>query len=235
MKTIGIMQPYFLPYLGYWQLINAVDEFVVYDNIQYTKKGWFNRNRILVGGSDWLFTLPLKKDSDFLDVNQRELSETSELEVEKILRVISNAYRRAPYFEQAYPVIESCFRCPDKNLFRYIFNSLQTVSAYLGIKDKFVVSSAVPIEHKVLKGQEKVLAICKSREADHYINALGGQELYDKDIFKAEGIDLNFIRMGDVKYEQFNNEFVPGLSIIDVMMFNDKETITQMLGEYELI
>ncbi len=73
---LAIMQPYFFPYIGYFQLINTVDEFVVYDNIEFTKKGWINRNRILVNGKDEYITLPIKKDSDFLHVKDRFLAET---------------------------------------------------------------------------------------------------------------------------------------------------------------
>jgi hypothetical protein len=235
MKTIAIMQPYFMPYLGYFQLIQSVDEFVVYDNIQFTKKGWFHRNRISVNGTDLLFTLPLKKDSDYLSVGERRLSDDSDQEIERILRVITMSYKKAPYFEQAYTVIERCFKFKDKNLFKFIFNSLHEVTAYLGIENKFVVSSAVPIDHENLKGQDKVLAICKAQGADHYTNSIGGQELYDKAAFEYEGVDLKFIKMGDVRYQQLGNEFVPALSIIDVMMFNSPETIQEMLGKYELI
>src|SRR3954467_5142491 len=106
MKKIAIMQPYFLPYIGYWQLIDAVDEFVVYDNIQFTKKGWFNRNRILEAGHDRPFTIPLKKASDYLDVNQRFLSDDSAAQITRVLNVVRANYQKAPYFAQAYPIIE---------------------------------------------------------------------------------------------------------------------------------
>src|SRR5579863_5826998 len=109
MKKVAIMQPYFLPYIGYWQLINLVDTFVVYDNIEYTKKGWFNRNRILDQGHDRLFTIPIKKDSDYLNVNQRSLSADSAKENTRTLRIITSNYKKSPFFDKAYPVIEQCF------------------------------------------------------------------------------------------------------------------------------
>jgi hypothetical protein len=230
------MQPYFMPYLGYFQLLNAVDAFVVYDNIQFTKKGWFHRNRLLVNGQDYLFTLPLKKDSDYLDVVERRLADDSDKEIDRVLRVIAQNYKKAPFFEQAFPVIESCFRYDDKNLFRFILNSLKVVCDYVGIdSSKLVVSSTVDIDHENLKGQDKVLAICEAEGATRYVNAIGGQELYDRQTFTARGIDLKFIKMGPVEYPQFGNEFVPALSMIDVMMFNAPETIKEMLGNYELI
>jgi hypothetical protein len=234
MKKIAIMQPYFLPYIGYWQLIRSVDEFVVYDNIEFTKKGWFNRNRILDGDHDRLFTIPIKKDSDYLSVGDRYLSDDSQNEIERILRIVQMTYRKAPYYAIAYPVIEACFRGADKNLFSYIYNSIQIICDYLDIGTKITVSSAVAIDH-TLKAEYKVLAICKATEADVYINSIGGVELYNKEEFKSNSVDLHFIKSKNIEYKQFGNPFVPWLSIIDVIMFNDKEAVERMLGEYELI
>jgi hypothetical protein len=232
--TTAIMQPYFLPYIGYWQLINSADIFVVYDNIEYTKKGWFNRNRILEAGHDRLFTIPIKKASDYLPVNQRHLSDDSQAEIARTLRIIQNNYKKAPQFAIAYPVIEECFLFAGKNLFDYIHNSITVVAAYLDIPAKIVLSSEVAIDHS-LKAEKKVMAICKATGAATYINAIGGMELYDKAAFKAQGIDLKFIKSRSIEYQQFTAPFVPWLSIIDVMMFNDKESIKQMIKEYDLV
>lgn len=234
MKKIAIMQPYFLPYIGYWQLIKAADVFVVYDNIEFTKKGWFNRNRILEIDHDRLFTLPIKKDSDFLPVDQRYLSDSSEVEIARTLRIIQNNYRKAPHFTSVYPIIEECFLFPNKNLFDYIFNSIKVICKHLGIDTKIIIASEVKIDHS-LKAEKKVLAICKTENATTYINAIGGMELYDVAEFKSSGIDLKFIKSEDIKYKQFNNTFVPWLSIVDCMMFNDKDRIKEMLNQYELV
>ncbi|HSX29866.1 MAG TPA: WbqC family protein [Candidatus Saccharimonadales bacterium] len=233
MKT-AIMQPYFMPYIGYWQLIASVDTFVVYDNIEYTKKGWFNRNRILDGDHDRLFTIPIKKDSDYLNVVDRYRSDDSEKEIRRTLAIIQQTYRKASQYAVAYPLIEACFLHDDKNLFGYIYNSIKAICEYLDITTDIVVSSTVDADHS-LKGQQKVLAIAKATGADMYINASGGVDLYDKDVFKAEGIELNFIKSRPIEYKQFDNPFVPWLSIIDVLMFNDKEKVKHMLNEYELV
>lgn len=223
-----------MPYIGYWQLLSAVDTYVVYDNIEYTKKGWFNRNRILEIDHDKLFTIPLKKDSDFLPINQRSLSTDSTADIARTLRIIQQNYKKAPYFAAAYPVIEQCFLFSDKNLFEYIFNSIKAICTYLTIKTNIVFASKAAIDHS-LKAEKKVLAICKTLQADTYINAIGGKELYDKAEFKSSGIDLRFIKSKPVEYQQFGKPFVPWLSIIDVMMFNDQATITRMLDQYELL
>ena len=233
--TIGIMQPYFFPYIGYFQLMNAVDEFVVYDNIQFTKKGWINRNRILVNGRDSYITLPLKKDSDYLDVRDRCLAEVWSVENKKMMNRIIQSYRKAPQFESAYPVIEESLTCDDSNLFRFILKSLNLVKTYLEIQTRFVISSTIPIDH-TLKAEKKVKEICKARNANVYVNPIGGMQLYVKDDFKEEGVELRFLRSTDVQYKQFNNDFVPWLSIIDVMMFNAREEIRRYLdSSYTLI
>jgi hypothetical protein len=234
MTKTAIMQPYFLPYIGYWQLINAVDIFVVYDNIKFTKKGWFNRNRILEAGHDRRFTLPIKKDSDFLPVDQRYLGDDSQAQIDRTLRIIHSNYRRAKHFSRAYPVIEKCFQYPNKNLFEFIFNSIKLICSYLDIDTKIVISSDVKIDHS-LKAGKKVIAICKAEGTTMYINTIGGIELYDAKEFASNGIDLKFIKSDAIEYQQFDDEFVPGLSILDIMMFNDKAQIKRMLEQYELI
>jgi len=231
---LGIMQPYIVPYIGYFQLINAVDKFVVYDNIQFTKKGWINRNRILVNGKDEYFTLPLKKDSDYLNIDQRRLSDTFPVDKIKLLRKLTESYRKAPEFSKVYPILEAVITNNEENLFAFIYRSLEEVCKFLDIKTTFVISSSVPIDHR-LRSQDKVIAICKALGATEYINPIGGLELYAKDDFKKNEIELHFIKSDPVAYTQFNNEFVPWLSIIDVMMFNSKETIQRYLQSYTII
>jgi hypothetical protein len=230
---LGIMQPYFFPYIGYFQLMNAVDEFIIYDNIEFTKKGWINRNRILVNGNDSFISIPIKKDSDYLDIRNRSLAEIWSLEKKKILNRIIASYKKAPIFESVYPIIEKCFFFEEDNLFKFIYNSLTILKEYLEIKTPFLISSTISIDH-ALKADKKVVAICKARKADLYLNPIGGIELYRRDDFKDEGIDLYFLKSDEVRYKQFNNEFVPWLSMIDVMMFNSKEEIMKMLAQYSL-
>ncbi len=231
---IAIMQPYLFPYIGYFQLMNAVDEFVVYDNIQYSKKGWINRNRILVNGKDAYITFSLKKDSDYLDIKDRYLADDWTSERKKILNKITESYRKAPSYNTAYPIIESIILFEETNLFKFIFNSLTTLIEYLGIKTTFSISSTIPINHK-LKAEKKVIEICKEKKASVYINPIGGVELYSKTDFNKNNILLNFIKSQPQEYPQFQNQFIPWLSIIDVIMFNSKDTIICMLNNYELI
>ena len=229
---IAIMQPYFFPYLGYFQLINAVDEFVIYDDIEFTKKGWINRNRILVNATDTIITLPLKKDSDFLHVNERFLSETWDVDRKKMLNRITESYRKATYFKEVYPIVEECIMYDDRNLFNFILHSLQSLVQYLDIHTRFIVSSSIPINNQ-LKSSEKVKEICKQRKAKSYINPIGGIELYNKEDFKKNNLELKFHKMKNIEYNQFGNEFIPSLSIIDVMMFNNKVEVQSKLDYFD--
>lgn len=225
---IAIMQPYFLPYIGYFQLINAVDQFVIYDNIQYTKKGWINRNRILVNGKDEFITLPLKKDSDYFHVNQRYLSDAFALEKEKITRKIKEVYRKAPYFNETFEVWLAIVNCKDVNLFSFILNALQKINSYLEIETPLLISSSIAIDHQ-LKAEDKVIAICKALQATCYLNPIGGVELYAKKSFDAHHLKLQFIQANPFVYQQFNHDFIPWLSILDVMMFNNKDVLQEII------
>jgi hypothetical protein len=230
---IGIMQPYLFPYIGYFQLIKAVDLFVVYDNIKYTKKGWINRNRMLQNGKDVMFSLPLKSDSDYLDVYQRELA--ADFNRVKLLNQFKGAYLRAPYFSQTFPLIEQIVGYEEANLFRFLHYSIAKTCDHLGITTDIRVSSDIAIDHD-LKNQDKVLALCEAVGARTYVNAIGGMELYSKETFQEKGIELKFIKSNPIEYQQIGDDFVPWLSIIDVMMFNPLDTIrTCILANYELI
>lgn len=230
---LAIMQPYFFPYIGYFQLMNAVDEFVIYNNIKFTKKGWINRNRILVNNQSQYITLPLRKGSDFLPIDQRFLAETWSVERRKLLNRVNESYRKSPYFNEIYSLVESCLNFSDDNLFNFIYHSLLTIKNYLNIKTRFIISSTIPRDNG-LKAEKLVIQICKARNTDTYINPIGGIELYNELNFKKEGIDLFFLKSKELSYPQYDNEFVSWLSIIDVMMFNSAENVRKLLQQYVL-
>ncbi len=231
--TIAIMQPYLFPYIGYWQLINAVDTFVLYDNIEFSKKGWFHRNNILLNKQKTLFSIPLKKDSDSLDVRNRFISNEADKQITKILAQIENSYKKAPYFNDIFPLIKTIFMYNEKNLFQYIYNSIILLCEYLDIKTTIVISSTIDINHN-LKSQEKVIAINIALNSTQYINPIGGRELYDNQVFQKENIQLNFLESDVPVYKQFDNDFMPYLCIIDILMFNSIEDVKKMLSEYEM-
>jgi hypothetical protein len=229
---VAIMQPYFLPYIGYFQLMKSADVFVVYDNIKYTKKGWFNRNRFLQNGSDAWFSLPLQSDSDSLDVIERKLDPA--FDKRKLLNQLSAAYKKAPHFANGFELLRECVEYEESNLFRFIHHAILTTAARLQIDTRVVVSSSIPIDHS-LRAQDKVLAICEALGATTYINAIGGTELYSAEAFERRGMALRFIKPRALEYRQFGAPFVPWLSILDLFMFIDENTIRQSVVEFDLI
>ena len=229
------MQPYLFPYIGYFQLMNLADTFVVYDDVQYIKGGWINRNNILVAGDRKMFHLSLTNDSTYCNINDRLFDESKfEREKTKLLKTISQSYSKAPFFNETYSIIERVFKCGDLRLSEFVVNSIHEVNAYLQINTSIVKSSELEFE-KELKSQERVISLCKSLNANNYINPIGGVELYSKEKFQEHGITLNFIKTTDFNYLQFKNYFVSNLSIIDVMMFNSKEDIKAILNKYNLL
>jgi hypothetical protein len=229
---LAIMQPYFLPYIGYFQLIAAVDTFIVYDNIKYTKKGWINRNRWLQNGSDATFTLPLEKASDFLDINQRKIA--GDFDRRKFLNQLKGNYAKAPHFESTFVLVEKLLPQPDRNLFDLLLHSLVSVCQHLNILTKIQVSSTIAADHS-LKGQDRVLDLCRAMQADTYINAIGGTALYSERDFANAGMDLRFIRSAPIEYPQFDAPFVPWLSIVDVLMFNPVSRVQEFLVQRDLV
>lgn len=229
----GIMQPYFFPYIGYFQLIQAVDRFVVYDEIKYTKKGWINRNRMLVNGRDVLFSLPLKNASDALNICEREIA--PDFDADALLKRFEGAYRRAPFFGQTFSLVEEVVGLPDRDLFRFLHHSISATCRHLGIGTEITTSSAIDVDRS-LTGQDRVIAICEALGAAEYINPIGGLELYSRSEFQRRGIDLKFVRSGPFEYPQFGGDFVPWLSIIDVLMFNSLDATRRCIQtNYELI
>lgn len=227
------MQPYFFPYVGYFQLIAAVDLFIVYDNIKYTKKGWINRNRMLQSGKDAMFSLPLRSDSDSLDVRDRALA--ADFNRDKFLNQLRGAYSRAPNFAEVFQMVERAVRHENTNLFAYLHHALIRTCEHLGLTTPIRISSTVSIDHG-LKNQDKVIALAKAVGATTYVNAIGGLDLYDRETFQGNGLELEFIRSRAFEYQQFGDPFVPWLSIIDVLMFNTLEAVrTITSSHYDLV
>lgn len=227
---VSIMQPYVFPYIGYFQLIHNVDVFVVYDDVNFRKRSWINRNRILLNNNAHLFTLNLCEASSSKQINEILVGNNQKT----LIKTFRHAYCRAPYFEQVMPLLETLLLYPEPRLDLYLMHQLKTIARYLGMHTRFILSSEVEKDNS-LKGQDKLLAICDALGADSYTNAIGGQLLYSEEDFASQGIDLKFIKSHDIRYRQFGEEFISWLSIIDVLMFNSVTDIHRFLDAYDLI
>ncbi|MFW1883976.1 WbqC family protein [Acinetobacter nosocomialis] len=232
---LAIMQPYFMPYIGYFQLINTVDKFIFYDDVTFIKQGWINRNQILINNQASLFSIPLSNASSHVLIKDVLVAEKAYDKWKKsFLNSILFSYKKAKNYEAISNLIHSILEQQPQTISELAIKSVIEVSRYLGIKTEFEISSEI-YKNTYLSGQDRVLDICKSENALTYINPIGGVELYSKNIFLQNGVELFFIQSNKSIYKQFSDEFVPFLSIIDVMMFNDVEEIQQQLKHFHLI
>ena len=234
---LAVMQPYIFPYIGYFQLIQATDVFVFYDDVNFIKGGWIHRNRLLVNNSDILFTVPLLKPSSFRKLNEIEINtKIYKTWKEKFFRTIKQSYSKAPFYKEVLPLIESVFTSVDSvNIGKLAARSVMEICNYLDIKTQFIFSSERFAESQNMGRTDRLLYIAKLLKSHTYINTIGGKELYKTEDFIKEEIVLKFIKTGEVVYPQYAHKFIPNLSIIDVLMFNSKEEIQKMLNSYELI
>jgi len=234
LKT-AIMQPYFFPYIGYFQLIHSVEQFVIYDDVTYIKNGWINRNRYLLNGQAKFFTLSLNQASSFIPINQTFILDEKYKTKQKILKTFGMAYSKAPFYKTAFGLIEEIIMNTDNNIATYNESSIRKICDYCGIKTSIYVSSKIN-KNVSLKSQDKVIDICKNLCTSTYVNAPGGRSLYNHEIFNDNGMELKFLRtdLDQITYKQFDFPFVPGLSIIDTLMFNSVEQVRLFLDQYSL-
>ncbi len=229
---VSIMQPYFFPYIGYFQLIANSDVFVIYDDVNFIKKGWINRNTILVNNTPYLFSMPLQNVSQNKLINEIFISESDKWKTD-LLKTISSSYKKAPFYQDVYPLIEKIISFDELNLALYIQNSIQNLCTYLKINTKLIMSSDI-VKNNDFRGENKIIDICLQLGANQYVNAIGGVDLYTIERFLEKDIDLKFIKSDVIVYQQFKGEFKPWLSIIDVIMFNSPEEVNLILKRFEL-
>jgi len=227
------MQPYFFPYPAYFQLIMTVDKFVVYDDVQYISRGWINRNRILLNNKPFQIVMPVKRDSRKKSINERYYSEDSLKSKTKLLIQIEQAYKKAPSFEKVFPIVLKLLFSEERNVSKYNTLVLQELCDFLQIRTPFYLSSDLNINKK-LSGEKKIININQVMGSSIYINSSGGEALYHKETFLEKGIELKFLKRSNFSYKQFNNSFIPDLSIIDLLMFSSMESVRKTLEKYQL-
>jgi WbqC-like protein family len=229
---LAVMQPYLFPYLGYFQLLHSVDRFVLFDDVNFIKRGWINRNRILLDGGEYRFTVPLEGASQNRPINQTLTINGCKWKSD-LLKTLERAYRRAPHFGSAFPVIEASVSYDERNIAQFVAHSLALVVRHIGIDAELVPTSS-GYRNNHLRGQDRIIDICVKEGANVYHNAQGGRELYDGLVFASAGIDLRFIASRFRNYPQKSETFVPGLSIIDVLMWNELSDVQAMVRDYEV-
>lgn len=232
--SMAIMQPYLFPYVGYYQLIQSVDRFVIYDDVNFIKQGWINRNNILVNGVPYRFTVPL------LGLSSNTLIKDVEVDEhlfprwrDKFMKTLMQSYAKAPHYRWTLDLVDAVIEPGSTHIATLASRSLTLVMEALGMAT-VVIPSSTRYNNSQMKAQSRVLDICAREGASRYTNAQGGKELYDHGIFLQHGIHLSFIEPKLRAYAQSRAPFTPGLSIIDVLMFNPLDEVRDMLKEFKL-
>ncbi|GAB7081653.1 WbqC family protein [Megalodesulfovibrio paquesii] len=236
MRT-AIMQPYFFPYLGYFNLIHACDSFVFLDNVQHIDRGFVNRNRILVQGKPHLFTVPLAAAPREAWIQERFLSESFPQFRAKFLTMLKHAYAKAPNYAEVMELVADVLASETLTLAQLCQKSILATARYLGLERRFLVASDMLTaeDARRLKGAEKILALAKALGTTRYLNPIGGIELYHEEVFAREGMELRFVKPALPAYPQPAATFVPALSILDVMMQTPQGELAAQLAAYVLI
>lgn len=206
-NRLAIMQPYFLPYIGYFQLIAAVDKFVVFDDVNYINRGWINRNRMLLNGASAIFTIPLCNSSQNKLISDIKILNDAKWQ-KKMLRTFQQSYSKARNFEETFTLLEYIINFPLSELNIFLLNALQATITHLDIKTD-IVSSSKKYNNNDLSGQERILDICRREQAKSYINPFGGLELYHENVFQKNGIDLFFLKSREFTYSQGKHPHTP--------------------------
>jgi hypothetical protein len=230
---VAIMQPYFFPYIGYFQLIAASNVFVLHDDVQYIMGGWVNRNRILLNGEDRMITFPVQKAAYILPINARSYVSNNQ-GLKHLVNQVKQAYAKASGYRQVFPLVEELLMSPDRNVARFNENLIRRICDFIGIKTSIITSSSLAKDES-LRGQERVLDICQRVGATDYTNPIGGAKLYHREVFRSCGITLHFLVAQDERYRQHGEKWVPFLSIIDVLMFNSVQEVQRLLSKYRLL
>lgn len=233
--TVAIMQPYFLPYIGYFQLIACVDEFILFDTPQFIRHGWIERNNILkLDGEPSYIKVPLNKHNRNTSINNVTINNSISWQ-NKLFAQLTHYKKKAPHYVQTLDLLNTILNLKTNSIVELNYHALNVVCRYLDIKTPIKVWSKMNIEiQDVNAPDEWALEICKALGATHYINPIGGQSFFDVTKYHESNIKINFLESRPIPYKQFTTEFEPFLSIVDVLMFNSKEEIKQMLKEFEL-
>ena len=230
---LGIMQPYIFPYLGYWQLLNAVDEYILLDDVTFIKQGYINRNSMLAQGKATPFNIQVKDISSNKLISEHKMNDDPRWR-KKLIKSIRQNYSKAPQFSEVMPMLENCILDNTSNLNKFLCNAILRVAEYIGINTKIHLSSKLNLA-ETQSGQDRIISICKELGAREYYNAIGGKALYRAEAFCEAGVDLFFVDSQIVEYKQHEHAFVPNLSIIDLLMFNDLSAVDKHLGSFNLV
>lgn len=227
-KRVAIMQPYFLPYVGYFQLLNSVDEFVFYDDVNFIKGGWINRNDILLGNTRQRIVIPCLGASPNKMINE-VLIHKKDKKFAKTEKTLFQAYQKAKYFKNVLPILEKIFNSEEDRISHVAGTSVRLIAEYLNLDKTFHYSSEAFHRSRAMERGERLIEIVNELAGHTYINLIGGTQLYSQEIFQSGGLELKFLEPQIREYEQNSSNFHPSLSILDLLMNLSPEQVRQHL------
>ena len=232
---IAIMQPYFMPYIGYFQLIKASERFILFDDVQFIRHGWIARNRVLKPDAGWQYVIiPLQAHNQNTLIKNIFITEKVEWK-NKLLRQLEHYKKKAPFYKNTIDLLRCCFEYNNLSIVEFNGNCLKVICDYLDIPFKVEISSKMNFDYSnVNDAGEWALRISEQLGANSYLNPSGGVELFDPVKFSSKGIELNFLETNLLEYSQRRPCFESALSIIDVLMFNSKDEINRYLDFFSL-
>ncbi|BDC17403.1 WbqC family protein [Acidianus sp. HS-5] len=239
MKKVAIMQPYFFPYIGYWQLIYAADIFIIFDIVQFIWKGWINRNRVLKENGGWKYiTIPVKHTRREEKICEVEIVDNLDV-LDHVLKNLAYYYKvkkKVPYYDETVFILRKILSNININKIAKINEIIiRRLCEILDCNTEIYVASSMNFDYSNVKAPgDWAFEMTKQIRGDMYINPPGGRTLFDKAKFEAENIDLKFLVPNEIRYQQIDDKFEPWLSIIDVLMFNGVEKTKKLLEEYRL-
>lgn len=236
MTKVAIMQPYFFPYLGYLSLIKHTDTFILFDTVQFIRHGWIERNRVLKQGEGWLYIkVPLVKAPRETLIKDSYIDNAQQWK-DKIIAQLQPYKKIAPYYSQTMAVVEDVLDGEFDSIVALNKSALEKICAYLDIERPILTFSEMDLPIKQAAAPDEwALHICEAMDGvDEYWNPPGGESFFDRSKYDKAGIKLVFQKVQIREYDQ-KRQFEPGLSILDVMMFNSPEEINKMLDDYELL
>jgi hypothetical protein len=234
-KVLAVMQPYLFPYAGYFSLMHSSTDFVFYDDVDFIKQGWVNRNRVLVNGQPQLFSVPLVNGSSNVSIKDVLISENARFYT-KLIKTLEQSYSKALFYARGMEYVMSVLSPEERNLSTMAIKSVNLASEIIGITPRKFHSSAYFADTKGVDRSERLLRICESLQCKTLVNPIGGCHLYSKDVFSKRGVELKFIKTKIVDYSQLKTTaFVPNLSIIDLLMHLPSDEILEVVQSYELL
>ncbi len=233
---LSIMQPYFFPYVGYYSLIKKTDEFIIFDTVQFIRHGWIERNRILKPNEGWQYIqVPLVKNKREVLINELEIR-NSEPWRDKLKAQLHHYKKRAPYYSDCMDVIDSCIALQTDSIVELNEKILKVTCQYFDIKFESQIFSKMDLViNEVKEADEWALNISKAMGAKEYINPPGGKDFFNKEKYLQNDIELTFLGNNIQQYKQRRETFEPGLSIIDLMMFNDVTSINELIDDTKIV